>query len=156
MTLSQQQRKDLEYFVHKLTSGWTGSKWFLHKARELNVRSDASDTVAFLIHRGRFVYYRFTAKEAQASSHARELVPAALAARYFGHEWGGAVVGFTFDNSGAAASTSSLSSRDEAAQTSLRVVAQEPASLCLRGADLHCNPYLYVFTALQCFNDGGV
>ena len=122
VTLSQQQRKDLEYFVLKLTSGWTGSKWFLHEARELNVRSDASDTVAFLIHRGRFVYYRFTAKEAQASSHARELVPAALAARYFGHEWGGAVVGFTFDNSGAAASTSSLSSRDEAAQTSLRVV----------------------------------
>ena len=77
----------------------------------------------FLVSEGRFLYHRLTAEERTLSSHARELLPAVLAARAFGPEWRGRYVAFAFDNSGTAFSVSSGASRDAGARDMLRMVA---------------------------------
>ena len=121
LALSDSARADLSYFEHKLRAGsWTGARWLRPHEEAVSVRSDASDSAMFAINAGRFFAKRFTPRERRGSSHSRELVPTAIVSGLIGHEWAERVVGFTFDNTGSAFSTSSLSSSDRGAQVSLR------------------------------------
>ena len=122
--LSPRDRLDLEWFVQQLEDKeWRGSLWLTPATQVSYAKSDAGDNAVFLVSEGRFLYHRLTAEERTLSSHARELLPAVLAARVFGPEWQGRYVAFAFDNSGTAFSVSSGSSRDAGARDMLRMVA---------------------------------
>ena len=123
--LSERDRADLEWFVDKMANGdWVGSKWLEPASEVAYAKSDAGDDAVFLVSGGRFLYHRLTTEERALSSHARELLPAALAAEVFGAEWSGKYVAFAFDNSGTAFSVSSGSSRtDNGARDMLRAIA---------------------------------
>ena len=122
--LSPRDRLDLEWFVQQLEDKeWRGSLWLTPATQVSYAKSDAGDDAVFLVSEGRFLYHRLTAEERTLSSHARELLPAVLAARAFGPEWRGRYVAFAFDNSGTAFSVSSGASRDAGARDMLRMVA---------------------------------
>ena len=122
--LSPRDRLDLEWFVQQLEDKeWRGSLWLTPATEVSYAKSDAGDDAVFLVSEGRFLYHRLTEGERLLSSHARELLPAVLAARAFGPEWKGRYVAFAFDNSGTAFSVSSGSSRDAGARDMLRMVA---------------------------------
>lgn len=122
--LSPRDRLDLEWFVQQLEDKeWRGSLWLSPATQVTYTKSDAGDDAVFLVSEGRFLYHRLTAEERKLSSHARELLPAVLAAQAFGAEWRGRYVAFAFDNSGTAFSVSSGASRDAGAQDMLRQVA---------------------------------
>ena len=122
--LSPRDRLDLQWFVQQLEDKeWRGSLWLTPATEVSYAKSDAGDDAVFLVSEGRFLYHRLTGEERLLSSHARELLPAVLAARAFGPEWKGRYVAFAFDNSGTAFSVSSGSSRDAGARDMLRMVA---------------------------------
>jgi hypothetical protein len=123
--LTERDRADLEWFVDKMADGnWVGSKWLEPATEVAYAKSDAGDDAVFLVSGGRFLYHKLTKKERALSSHARELLPAALAAEVFGAEGAGHYVAFAFDNSGTAFSVSSGSTRtDDGARDMLRSIA---------------------------------
>ena len=124
--LTPRHREDLRWFLKHIRGGqWRGSAW-LDGANDEPVytKSDAGDDAVFLVSEGRFVWHELTAAERALSSHARELLPAVLAAKIFGPEWRGKVVAMSFDNSGTAFTVSRMSSRtDDGARDMLRAIA---------------------------------
>ena len=124
VVLAPRDRLDLEWFIQQLEGkDWRGSLWLTPATQVSYAKSDAGEDAVFLVSEGRFLYHRLTAEEKILSSHARELLPAVLAAQVFGPEWRGRYVAFAFDNSGTAFSVSSGSSRDAGARDMLRMVA---------------------------------
>ena len=120
--LSDQDREDLAWFLVALDDPeWVGSRWMKPRvATQHIVKSDAGDDAIGFLYRGRYAYYQLTPEERQSSSHARELLAAALALELFGPEAAGETLYFVTDNSGTAVTISSLGTSDTAGQMHCR------------------------------------
>ena len=116
--LSEQDREDLAWFLTALDDpAWVGSRWMKPRVASKHiVKSDAGDGAVGLLYRGRYAYYQLTEEERSSSSHARELLAAALALELFGPEAAGETLYFVTDNSGTAVTISSLGTSDRAGQ----------------------------------------